>query len=558
MTEKKCPFALYFEADGYDVRRKELMGRQSAGNGFLRAAIAGMNPDTEYLLGYLSEQKTFDTLEYLVHQHAPSLEVRGVTFQETADLKQAGLLYLPDPNLPLAATKRLRGAITDFSITGVTHTTASHNALDSIRGLVTQPITPWDALICTSQSVKNTVDIVLEAELDYLSWRLGGKIQPQMCQTPIIPLGIHTKDFMFSEAQRVQARKNLELVDDEIVFLFLGRLTTFMKAHVYPMYAGLQAVAEQTNKKITLIECGWFANDYNREVMEEARRTVAPDVRHLHVEGREPGKKNDCWAGADVFVSLSDNIQETFGLTPVEAMACGLPILISDWDGYSELCDEGEEGFKIPTAMLDETEMYARNYEITEGYGRYCAGVAQVTSVDVECFIDKTKKLVLDPALRKSMGEKGRTRAREIYDWSVVYGRYQDLWRELTDIRQQAARDPDKFPINQNVPRVLPGRQAPSELFASYPSRYVKNDTRFMMTGDDTVQQYETLHQIGAFRPGHQTPPPFRDVKLVLNALQNNPDITPEEIAKKFKAQPFYVKKMLSTLLKMGLVKFRD
>ena len=558
MTDKKSSFAVYFDPNGYDIRTKELMGRQSAGNGFLRAAIDSLNPENEFFLGYLSGREHHEILQQLVLQHSPSLEVRSIGFQKTSDLKQAGLLYLPDPNLEQAAKRRFWGEITDFSITGVTHTTASHRALDSIRSLVTQPVTPWDALICTSQSVKKTVDVMFEAEFEYLGWRLGHKIQPQMCQTPVIPLGIHTKDFEFSQEQRINARQSLGLADDEIAFLFLGRLTAFMKAHVYPMYAGLQAVAEQTNKKIALIECGWFTNDYNREVMEEARQTAAPDIRYIHIDGRQPAQKDACWASADIFVSLSDNIQETFGLTPVEAMACGLPILISDWDGYSELCTDGEEGFQIPTAMIDDTEVYARNYEMTDGYGRYCAGVAQVTSVDIECFSEKAKTLVLDPSLRRTMGEKGKTRARKIYDWSIVYEQYQELWQELTNIREQAMLNPDKSPIGQSVPPVLPGRQSPTELFPNYPSRYIENQTRFIVCGSDAGKQYEILSQIGAFQPGHQTSPPTQDVNHVLEALKNDPDLTPEEIASKFGAKPFYVKRVFAVLMKMGLVKFRD
>ena len=54
------------------------------------------------------------------------------------------------------------------------------------------------------------------------------------------------------------------------------------------------------------------------------------------MDGRVPGVSQTAYAAADIFVSLSDNIQETFGLTPVEAMAAGLPVVASDWDGYRE------------------------------------------------------------------------------------------------------------------------------------------------------------------------------------------------------------------------------
>lgn len=36
---------------------------------------------------------------------------------------------------------------------------------------------------------------------------------------------------------------------------------------------------------------------------------------------------------ADVFVSLADSIQESFGLTVAEAGACELAVVATDWDG---------------------------------------------------------------------------------------------------------------------------------------------------------------------------------------------------------------------------------
>ena len=53
----------------------------------------------------------------------------------------------------------------------------------------------------------------------------------------------------------------------------------------------------------------------------------------------------------DIFCSLSDNIQETFGITPIEAMSAGLPVVVSDWDGYRDTVRDGIDGFRVPTQM---------------------------------------------------------------------------------------------------------------------------------------------------------------------------------------------------------------
>ena len=60
-------------------------------------------------------------------------------------------------------------------------------------------------------------------------------------------------------------------------------------------------------------------------------------------------EKRDLLAASDLFVSPVDNVQETFGLTPIEAMAAGLPSVVSDWDGYRDTVQHVEHGFRIPT-----------------------------------------------------------------------------------------------------------------------------------------------------------------------------------------------------------------
>jgi glycosyltransferase involved in cell wall biosynthesis len=44
--------------------------------------------------------------------------------------------------------------------------------------------------------------------------------------------------------------------------------------------------------------------------------------------------------GADLFVSLSTYHDESFGISPLEALYCGLPLILSNWGGYSDFYDK--------------------------------------------------------------------------------------------------------------------------------------------------------------------------------------------------------------------------
>ena len=67
----------------------------------------------------------------------------------------------------------------------------------------------------------------------------------------------------------------------------------------------------------------------------------------------EEANRDDAWAAADVFISLADNAQEAFGLTPLEAMAASLPCIVSDWNGYRDTVRDGVDGDLIPAMMPD-------------------------------------------------------------------------------------------------------------------------------------------------------------------------------------------------------------
>jgi hypothetical protein len=192
------------------------------------------------------------------------------------------------------------------------------------------------------------------------------------------------------------------------------------------------------------------------------------------------------WQAADVFCSLSDSLQETFGLTPVEAMAAGLPVVASDWDGYRDTVAHGETGILVPTTLMPA--------EAGEGLGelhgdgrlsfdRYLLETGAMVAVDVAATREAFRALLGDPARRAAMGAAGRRRVAERYDWRVVIGQYQALWAELAELRGSA---PESAPRRAAAaeggepPPADPARPNPLELFACYPTRRLSGSSRLL------------------------------------------------------------------------------
>ena len=547
--------AICFEPDGYVLNGPKLMGRQAAGNAFLRAAVAGRGDKPLY--AYTPQRRSAEVFAQLVRELDPAAVAGWVPADRLDLLSQIGTLYLPGPGLDAAARLRLRSGPGAYSLVGVTHTTASHGAMDSITGILSAPVMPWDALICTSTAVAGTVRILLEAELEYLRWRFGAGIRLTLPQLPVIPLGVHCDDFVFSASERTAARHKLAIGEDEVVALFMGRLSFHAKAHPHAMYAGLQAAAERTGKKITLLQCGWFANEAIEKSFIDGAAQFCPAVKTLFVDGRDSDVRRGSWAAADIFVSLSDNIQETFGLTPIEAMAAGLPVVVTDWDGYKDTVRDGVDGFHIPTWMPPANlgEGFARAHEAgVDTYDLYCGLTCQTIAVDGHILADRLVDLVSNPVLRQQFGEAGRARARKVYDWAVVYSQYQHLWRQLGEIRNAALKDLAHGKILQAAPGSAPARVDPYRSFRHYPTALIQPKTVVTLAPAASRALYDQLAGDSLFAYARKLLPTAEHVEKLFSALAAG-DLDIENLAQQAAIDLGSTVLAVSVLAKMGLVR---
>ena len=540
--------AIVFEPDGYVLEVDRLMGRQSAGNGFLRAAVAGLKGKT--LLAYTPRKQSAEVFRRMVAAIDATARTDWIPANRLDLLTRVGTLYLPDPSLAERSRLRLRVGSAAYSLVGVTHTTASQGAMDMIANLLFGPVMPWDALICTSSAVATTVRMLLTAEADYLKWRLGAQ-RFSLPQLPVIPLGVHCDDWAANPHERAKARQELGIAADQAVALFVGRLSTHAKAHPYPMYVALEATAQRTGRSIALVQCGWFSNKGVEEAFRHGAQQFCPSCTVIWANGKSAEERRRAWSSADLFISLSDSIQETFGLTPIEAMAAGLPVVVTDWDGYKDTVRDGQDGFRIPTWMapVGLGDSLGQAYEAgTHSYDQHCGATSQLTSIDMRALIDRLSDLVEQPHLRRQLGETGRQRARAVYDWAVIFRQYKALWRDLAERR--AKSDPR---LSAGAPKVAPGRMNPLRAFGHYATHHLSSETRIELSNSRRVYAELIQHPLFSHMGGK-----LRRAELMEDVLavvgSGNP-VSLGELTQKLSASRAAITTAVSILAKMNLVR---
>lgn len=552
--------AIYYHPEAYTTSGPKLMGRNAAGESFLRGFFA--HHQTHEFWAQVQKPEHAQHFAQTVHAFGRPEPVKAVDKNSLAALAQPGVVYYPGPGIGEHAFQRaaIAGKLGHgaWSLCGITHTTSSAGAMDALAELITAPVQPWDAVICTSTAVKDNVSRLLQAQVDYLKDRLGISklVLPQL---PVIPLGIHTQDFAYTPAQKAAARTALGASADTLVVLFMGRLSFHAKAHPLAMYQALELAAQQigkeSGKQVVLVECGWHANDFIAKAYADAARLACPSVRVLTLDGRKAEDRQTAWAGADVFCSLSDNIQETFGIVPIEAMAAGLPVVVADWDGYKDTVRDGVDGFRMPTLMPQAglgADLAARHALEVDTYDMYCGHTCSLVAVDVQSTAQAFARLFESAELRQQMGAAGRQRARQVYDWAAIIPQYEALWAQLSEMRKAQA------PALQPLAHPWPARMDPFHAFASYPTRTLTPQTVLaLVDANDAAALQPTLayRQLAMVDFAKAVLPTEVEIRSVIQAVAAGPRPAGELVQGIAAERQAFVFRALAWLVKLGVLK---
>lgn len=545
--------AIYFHPDGYDTTGVRLMGRHSAGESFLRGFLRHGDIDRLHLFNAGTRPPA--ALQPLLDRIEPSTRpVIWLNRMGRGRLADPGCLYLPQPTLAAEAWLRSPLGRTRYSLCGITHTTATHRATDIIADMMTSPVEAWDALICTSDAVRSGVEVLLEATREDLRARLGATRFPTP-ELTTIPLGVNASDFAANDQARADWRARLDIPADAIVALYLGRFHAAGKMNPATMALALEAAAQQTGRPIYWIVAGWSATDETTALFHEQTRAYCPRIHYRPVDGRPADTRFSLWSAADFFISFSENVQETFGLTPVEAMAAGLPSVVTDWDGYRDTVRHGVDGFRIPTTAprpglgRDLAYQFANDW-IT--YELYLASAAQMTGVDHGAATAAIVALVSNPELRRTMGVAAARQARDHFDWSAIIPRYQALWSELAARRAAATRaeiDAPTSPIDN------PRRLDPFQLFETYPTAILSAADRLRVAPAMTWETGRDRLTLPLGALGAWALPSLTEAEAVFSHLSARPEASVAELLETFPAnRRSFLERGLLWLVKFGIV----
>ena len=456
--------AIWYAQDGFDPAAKGINGRRVAGESFLRGYLRHADVDEFVILSKKPEEA--EPVRALAAELRPSVPVRAASLMRPTSIAPVETVFYPSPNYAAEAWRRAPYGTGAYALSGITHTTSTQAVMEGWLNLRVAPVQEWDAVICTSQAVQASVRFQLDLIDDHLKRQLDARLTPRPL-LPVIPLGIHCDDFTPDPAAGRALRDRLGAAEGDVVFTTIARLTPHEKFDPLPIYLAMQAAQRKlgAGQKLHIAFCGIFREEYSRKVFVEGARRLMPDVGFALLDGASADDRRQALSGADVFMFLIDNIQETFGLAPIEGMAAGLPLLVSDWDGMRDTVTP-DVGFRITSRSLPGPHLAQEALRYQGGidsYVQYCSLASAMTEIDMGELTARILDLAQNPGLRRRMGAAGQARARSVYDWAQIVPQMQALWDEQAARRRKAASH--RYPAD-----ALAIAPSPTALFGSYPT----------------------------------------------------------------------------------------
>lgn len=192
-------------------------------------------------------------------------------------------------------------------------------------------------------------------------------------QVRLLPMVFDESTFYpLDDAARHEAKRELGFAPGDKVLLYAGRITAEKNLHtVLRIFAALQEMVPDLHLVVVgqeaetpFMEFGVFPVSL-KGTFYKLTGKLGLDPRRLHFSGaRGAAELRALYNVADVLINLTLHHDENFGLGQVEAMACGTPVVGTNWGGLKDTIVHGETGYKVSTVATSALGVKVNWWEV--------------------------------------------------------------------------------------------------------------------------------------------------------------------------------------------------
>lgn len=369
-------------------------------------------------------------------KYAPeAIKVRSTEEVRNIGFEALGLTHWFAP-LPLISitegveiSQRMRSAYSSrvIPVTLLLHGLSMHKMLaDFFLRIMLEGSYPCDTIVLSSHASKVALLKIFANISDGFYRQFGTRVTfDGSCE--VIPLAVDTKRFVPHDKKT--ARRKFGIPLEAFVLLYIGKLSP-LKADLLPTLDMLGRLIRKTSRRIFLALAGSDESQY-AELLRTAIKERALSRHTILIEDLSEDNKPLLLSAADVFISPSDSLQESFGLAPVEAMSCGVPQIVPNWDGYKETVEHGVTGFLVPTYWTECTRDLLDSGVASAWMFDHLA-LGQSVAIDMSETERYVEELANNISLQKSLSEASTKRAKERFSYESVIRQYQRTWEHQT------------------------------------------------------------------------------------------------------------------------------
>lgn len=380
-----------------------------------------------------SRQVLLETLAPSTHKRARIAEIGDL--KANFDRFQIPIWHDFDADILPALSMRSRFSRSLYPVTATVHVLSYQEVLGGwVLPMLLGDVQPCDALISTSQACQRALKNIIEHVRERIREQKGLDL-PFHGQLPVIPHSVNVDEFQPRDKR--SARRALNLPEEAFIVGWVGRVSAIDKADLVPLLQVFARLLRANPRRQLVLLIGGGGTDDARDRLRRCSQELGIGDEVRWIPRVPPEERARVFAALDVFTSPADNVQETAGITPLEAMASGVPQVVSDWNGYRESVEHGVTGFRVPTlwTACDESICLSAglydDYDLMDHFA-----LAQSVVVDQKAFQEAFQALVDNPDLCQRMGKASRRRALTCFHPQAMVNMYESLWKELKLLAQ--------------------------------------------------------------------------------------------------------------------------